>query len=195
MWGNWGTMRRWKCPGTRILIRTGVTPVGEKAEGGGSCMEWCTAADLVSQILHVKVILTSNSSPFLLLYLAWGNCFFFIYIFFFPLAGANGNFCDTPSPLPLKQQQLFICIYRAQFCTYKIGLCIHGDLESSARNISPLSFWLTRMASLMEGAQVVCKNLWHHWESWFCPSLLFEVTWMVPQEREELGDIPQPSCF
>lgn len=35
MWGNWRTMRRVKCPGTRILIKTEVKPVGEKAEKVG----------------------------------------------------------------------------------------------------------------------------------------------------------------
>lgn len=106
---------------------------------------------------------------------------FYILVFFLllePMETADTPFSPPPCSPPLKQHQLFICIYGAQLCMYKIGLCLHGGLESSARNLSPLSCWLTQMGFLMERAQVVCKNVWHHCESWFCPSLAFEVTWM-----------------
>lgn len=117
-------------------------------------MERSTTANLASQIFCVNMLLTSHSSPFLLLYLASGNCFFFMFWFF--------NSCWSqwkllwcsllPPSSPALKHQLFICIYGAQLYTYKIGRCLHGGLESSARNLSPLSCWLSQMGSLMERA-------------------------------------------
>lgn len=51
---------------------------------------------------------------------------------------------------PLKQHQLFICIYGAQLCVCKIGLRLHGGLENSARGLSLLPCCLTHMGSVME---------------------------------------------
>lgn len=109
-------MRR--CSGTRIWATTGVKLGGGEAEVKGGGTEWPAAADLVSQMLHVNVILTSDSSPFLLLYLAWGNCFFFILWAFFPFAGANGNCSDTPSPplFPLWNNTSFLSAYMVHSC-------------------------------------------------------------------------------
>lgn len=118
---------------------------------------------------------------------------FYILVFFLllePMETADTPFSPPPCSPPLKQHQLFICIYGAQLCMYKIGLCLHGGLESSARNLSPLSCWLTQMG---ESSGCLQKRLTSLWEL----ILSFPCIWgylNVPQEGE-LGEIPQPSCF